>query len=190
MLLKAFILWVLALTLIVIGGADIVLSQQSQEKGFVFNSPVGEDTAVRFFYQPVGDYFHHPLVFRAVEKGDPRLDAGPMSAEGRIDYISVPEMQQLLQDLAHANLTWQESEKVETLGTFKELQITDTMEILVVTAKGTAKAQVRPTKICETLKSLDSVLTTERDLWEFQAFRIGYDCKIPGFKYDAYPDQI
>lgn len=190
MLLKGSIFWVLALALITVGYADILLSQQKQEKGFVFNSPVDENTVVRFFYQPPGNYFHHPLLFRGVEQGDPRLDTGPMSTEGHIDYVSFLEMQQLIRELAHSNLSWQESEKIETLGSFKQLQITDSMEIVIVTSKGTAKAQVRPTRICETLGPLDSALTTKRSLWEFQAFRIDYGCKIPGFKYGAYPDQL
>jgi hypothetical protein len=190
MLLKSFILWLLSLTLIIQGGAHTVLSQQNQEKGFVFDSPAGENTVVRFFYNPPGDAFHAPLVFRALKQGDARLDTGPMSTEGHIDYVSLLEMQQLLQELAQSNLAWQESEKIETLGSFKQLQITDSMEILVVTSKGTAKAQVRPARICETLGPLDSALTTKRSLWEFQAFRIGYGCKILGFKYGAYPDQI
>lgn len=183
------ILSTLALASAFLWSAGAVQSQQSQAKGFVFNTAVDKNTVVRFFYQPPGDYFHYPLVFRAVEEGDSRLGTGP-SADGGIAYIVVFEMQQLSQGLAHLNLSWQESEKIETLESFKDLPITDRMEIVVVTSKGTAKAQVKPNRICETLGPLDSAIRTKRPLWGFQAFRINYGCKIPGFKPGAYPDAI
>lgn len=186
---KSFIVRILALPLIFAGGAGLMFSQQNQYKGFVLNSQVEEGTALRFFYIPPGDYFHAPLVFRAVEPGDPRLTTGPMSAEGRSAYISFDEMQQLMQNLAHSNLVWQESDKIEIMGSFKELlHVSGGMDILVVSPKGTADAKIRPTRICDTLKPLDSALKTQRALWEFQAFRLGYACQVPGFKYDAYPD--
>jgi len=165
-----------------------VSSRQTIDKKNVLNSPVDENTAVRFFYQPAGDYFHVPLVFRAVELKDPRLNTAPMAVEGRTAYVSLSEMQQLMQGLAHSDMAWQESEKVETLGSYKKLDITDDMAITAVSSKGTARASLTPKKICKTLKLLDSALKTPRALWEFQGFRLNYGCKVPGFRYGAYPD--
>jgi hypothetical protein len=187
--LKRSIPWIVGLTLILARMPNAMLSQKHQEKGFVLNSPVGENTAVRFFYDPpLSDYFHFPLVFRAVEKSSPLLNTAPMTAEGRTAYISLVEMQQLMQVLAHSNLAWHESEEVEILGSFKRLQISDGMAVLVVSPMGTAKSQIRPTKICETLKPMDSAIESQHALWEIQAFRLNYGCQVQGFNRDAYPD--
>jgi hypothetical protein len=162
---------------------------QTVEKKSVLDSPVDEKTAVRFFYNPSdGGYFHFPLIFRPVMPGDPRLNTAPMGTEGRTAYISFSEMQQLMQGLAHSDLSWQESEKVEVLGSFKKLAITDNLAITVVSSRGTARAALDTKRICEMFKPLDSALKAPRALWEFQGFRLNYGCKVPGFIYGAYPD--
>ncbi len=167
----------------------VLSSCQAVNKKNVLNSPVDENTAVRFFYNPAGDYFHFPLVFRAVGQKDPRLNTAPMLIEGRTAYISFSEMQQLMQGLARSGLLWRQSEKVEVLRSFKvEPPWVEHLEITVVSSKGTARASLDPKNICETLKRLDSALKTPRALWEFQRLRLNYDCKVPGFIYDAYPD--
>lgn len=177
----------LGLALIVVASTSVILSQQNQYKGIVLNSRVQQDTAIRFFYEPPGNYFHVPLVFHAVEQGDSRLNTTPVDVEGRIVYVSFDEMSQLLQALGRSNLSWQESDTIETLGSFKDIPVSDNMDILVLTSKGTGKAKVRPSRICETLKPLDLSLKSQRSLWELQLFRVNYGCQIPGFKYDAYP---
>jgi len=176
------------LGLVVLMSTASLSFRQTVNKRNVLNSPVDENAIVRFFYQPEGDYFHFPLVFRAVDQKDPRLNTAPMFVESRTAYISFSELRQLMQELAHSDLSWQESEKVEVLGSFKKLEITDNMEITVVSSKGTARATLNPKEICKTLMPLDSGLKTPRALWEFQGFRLNYGCKVPRFKYDAYPD--
>lgn len=161
---------------------------QTVEKKSVLDCPVDENTAVRFFYHDEENYFHFPLIFRPVMLGDPRLNTAPMGTEGRSAYISPEEMRQLLQGLRHSDLSWQESEKTEVLGSFKRLHWSDSMEILIVCSKGTARTNLDPKKICETLKPLDSAVKTLRALWEFQLYRITYGCKVPGFDFHAYPD--
>jgi hypothetical protein len=154
----------------------------------VLDCPVDEVTAVRFFYHDEEDYFHFPLILRAVAQEDPRINTAPMGAEGRTAYISREVMQRLLRRLMLSDLSWQESQKTEALGSYKRLPASDRMEIIIVCSKGTARTTLDPKKICDTLKPLDSVLTTPRALWEFQGFRLNYGCRIPGFKYDAYSD--
>lgn len=154
----------------------------------VLNSPVDEKTAIRFFYHDEEEYYHFPLIFRAVKQLDPRINTAPMTVEGRTAYVPLVEMQRLIQALSHSDLSWQESQKTEALGGFRQLRWSDSMEILIVCSKGTARANLDPKKICETLKPLDSALKTPRALWEFQLFRQGYDCKVPGFNFEAYPD--
>ena len=165
---------------------------QKRDGPSVLNCPVDKNTAVRFFYQPAGDYFHAPLVFRPVEEGDALLNAAPMREEGRTAYISFSEMQDLARLLARSGLGWQESETVEVLGSYKKLGLSgiglDTMDVRFVSSRGTARAEISPKAICMILKPLDAALKTPRALWEFQRFRLNYNCRVPGFKSDAYPD--
>lgn len=116
-------------------------------KKLLLGCSADETTAIRLFYNNESDYFHFPLIFRAVEQRDPRLNTAPMVAEGRTVYISQTEMQSLLRGLAQLDLPWQESKKVETLGSFKRLRPwSDSMEILVACSKGTARVKVDPKK--------------------------------------------
>ena len=192
MISKSMSFWALALVFLLVAGGGRAQSNQKHERVSVLNSPIDEKTVVRFFYQPPGDYLHAPLVFHVVEEGNPLLNTAPMREEGRTAYISLPEMRELVQALAHSNLAWRESETVELLGSYKKLTLAgvglDNMEALVVLSNGTAKAQIAPKAICKTLKPLDAALKTPRALWESQGFRLNYGCKVPGFKHDAYPD--
>jgi len=195
MLSKTFGFWALVLVALITLSAGQMQSSQKREGTSVLNSPVDEHTVVRFFYQPaLGGYFHFPLVFRAVEESDPLLNTAPMREEGRTAYISPPEMRELVERLAQMDLAWRESDVVEALGPFKELQRAgiglDNMEIFVGCSKGTARTTIAPKTICKTLTPLDNALKSPRAVWELQLFRLGYDCKVPGFKYDAYPDHI
>ena len=176
------------LLLAVLVGASPCCPGRTLDKNSVLTAPVDENTAVRFFYQPPEDHFHFPMVFRPVPEKDPRLNTAPMTEAGRTAYVSFPEMQQMLNALAKSGLAWQESEKVETLGSYTKL-IHENGAVTVVTSRGTAKAGFDPKRICKILTPLESALTTPRALWEFQAFRLNYGCKVPGFKYDAYPDR-
>ena len=45
-------------------------SRQKRGETFLLDFSVDGRTAIRFFYNPVGNYFHFPLIFRAVEPGD------------------------------------------------------------------------------------------------------------------------
>jgi hypothetical protein len=164
-----------------------------QERIAVLSSPVDERTAVRFFFQPAGDYFHHPLVFRVGEEGSRQLHSAPAQEEGHTAYISISEMRDLVELLARSGLSWQESETVEVFGSSKKLSFAgiglETMDVRAVSTAGTAKAQVSPKDICTILKPLDAALKGRRVLWEFQGFRINYGCKVPGFKYGANGDR-
>lgn len=180
---------VLAFVLVMAASATVTQPRRNQENKFSEMCPADKAIAIRFFYHPPGDYFHFPLIFRPVDEADPRLNTAPMTTEGRTAYISIAEMRQLIEGLSHSDLSWQESEKVEALGGYRGLRDgSESMEILVVCSKGTARANLDPKKICKTLAPLDAALKAPRALWEFQGFRLNYGCKIPGFKYGEYPD--
>jgi len=184
---------ILAFAFLVAIGVCTAESNHGQARASVLNSPVDEKTAVRFFYDPAGNYFHYPLVFRAVEEGNPLLNTAPMREDGRTVYISQSEMVELVQLLARSGFGWRESETVEAFSPSKKLLLAgiglETMDVRLIASKGTAKAEVSPKDICTTLKPLDSALRAPRALWEFQGFRINYGCKVPEFKYGAYDDR-
>lgn len=192
MLSRTLSFWAVIVVALITVSAGEVQSNQKREGASVLNSSVDENTVVRFFYQPaLGDYFHFPLIFRAVGESDPLLITAPMREEGRTAYISRSEMRELVGHLAQMDLAWKESNAVEALGPFKKLDPAGIgLEIFVGYSKGTARTMIAPAKICETLTPLDSTLKSPRAVWELQLFRSGYDCKVPGFKYDAYPDHI
>lgn len=188
--------WV-ALTIIVTltnASGGQLSSRQARVTASVLNSPIDDATVVRFFYYPPGDYFHFPLVLRAVKPNSSLFNTAPMREEGRTAYISLPDMKKLVGALSRTGLAWKQMTSVEPLGPFKKLALTgiglSTMQILVENSNGTATALVAPKNICQTLAPLDSAFSTPRALWEFQLVRWGYNCKVPGFKRDAYPDHI
>lgn len=187
---KKFRFAALGLILLVILSGGRGQSRQNQDRGTVLNSPVTENTAVRFFYDPaLSDFFHFPIIFRVAEEGDARLITPPSTRAGWTSYITPVEMRQFLQTIARSNLTWQESDKVEIFEPAFQIPRSDAMEIVAVGSIGTVKALVKPTRICQTLEPLDAALKTKRALWELQRFRLTYGCKVPGFTWDSYPDR-
>jgi hypothetical protein len=165
---------------------------QPTGEAWLLGCPADQGTMVRFFFNPEGaDYFHTPLVFQVVPADDPRLNTGPITREGRTTYITREEMKAMLRALAHSGASWSVSSKVKPLGDAHSLvgSYGFYLRIRVVCSKGTACGRVEPAEVCSTLAPLDSVLKTPRALWEFQALRIGYRCKVPGFNWDAYPDR-
>jgi hypothetical protein len=181
---------VLGLVLILAGSAIAIQPRLNQESKSLVHCPANKDTAIRFFYNPPGDYFHFPLIFRPVDETDPRRNTAPMTTEGQTAYISFAEMHRLMEGLARSGLSWKNSERVEVLGSYKHLLPLDNMEVLIICPKRTASAKLAAKEICETLALLDSTLKTPRALWEFQAFRIGYGCKVPaGFETGKYRNQ-
>jgi hypothetical protein len=184
--------WALALVSLILAGGCNAPSDQTHEQLSVLESPVDEKTIIRFFYYPAGEYVRIPLLFRGVEEGNPRLNTAPMREEGRTVHVSLSEMRDLVNGLIRSGLGWQESKTVDVLGLYKDLTLAgiglDTMDVRLVSAKRTAKAEISPKAICMILKPLDAALKTPRALREFQGFRLGYGCKVPGFKYGAYAD--
>jgi hypothetical protein len=166
-------------------------SGHAVSQGHALTLPADKDSVVRFFCQPPeSNYFHVALLFRVVEKNDPRSNTAPVSDVGRTAYVSLSEMRQLITSLSAAHLSWDESTKVEALETYKTIHSYGGMGIKVLSANGTAKAAIEPKKICETLAPLDDALQTPRALWEFQFFRSQYNCRVPNFNPNAYPELV
>jgi hypothetical protein len=162
-------------------------TQGNKQERSVLNSPVDANMVVRFFYEPGESYFHVPLILRSIGEKDSRMNTVSIEVEGRTVFDSEGELTQLMRGLARSDLSWQESENVEPLGPFKQLHISDYMEVFVANSKGTAKSKIGSKDICRELGALDPALKTPRVLWELQGFRLNYGCKVPGFKKGAYP---
>jgi 5-hydroxyisourate hydrolase-like protein (transthyretin family) len=158
--------------------------------GNVLNSPADKSVAIRFFFQPPGDHFHIPLIFRVVDPNDSRLNTAPILDEGRTAYITLSDMQQLLPDVTRLPLLWASGKIVEVFGSSTILSPSYATEVTIVSSHGTASAAIEPKKICRTLGAMDSALKTPRALWEFQLFRTNYGCRVPGFNYHSYPESI
>jgi hypothetical protein len=166
-------------------------SSQATSQGHTLTLPADKDSVVRFFYQPDhNNYFHVALLFRVVDENDPRRNTAPVFDVGRTAYISISEMRKLLTALSAASLSWEESTTVEGLETYKTIHSYRGMGVKILSSKGTAKATIQADKICETLAPLDGALRTPRALWEFQLYRLQYDCRVPSFDPKAYPDRM
>jgi hypothetical protein len=181
----AFFLLLAALT------SGPLTSGQDASQGHALTLKAGKESVVRFFYQPPkGHYFHDPLIFRVVEENDPRWNTTAYSDVGRTAYVSLSDMQQLITNLGHLSLQWDESAEVEGLETYKTIQMYGYgMAIKVLSVEGTAKATIEHDKTCETLARLGGALLTPRALWEFQGFQLDYHCRVPSYDPDAYSER-
>lgn len=151
------------------------------------NGPVDTKTIVRFFYIPPLSYAHAPLLLRAVGEKDPRLGTAPGMVEGRTAYVSLAEMREVVHILNDSISSWDMSRDVEVPRPTMDLDIHDKLEIVVFFSTGTARALITPSKLCATLAPIDVALRN-RALWEFQLFRVGYHCNVPGFDRNTYPE--
>ena len=149
------------------------------------SGPVDTKTIVRFLYTPPESYAHVPLVFRALGEKDPRLGTAPMLVEGRTAYISLAEMREVVQILKNSLSSWDTSKDVEVPRPTMGLFFPDGLEVVVFFSTGTARTVVTPSRLCATLAPMDAALRG-RALWEFQLFRLGYDCRVPGFDRKRY----
>jgi hypothetical protein len=179
------------LLLLVLFASALQSSSQSTGQRRMLTLSPDEHSVVRLFYQPPdNNYFHWPLLFRVVEKTDPKWNSAPALNVGRTTYITLPEMQKLITALSAAPLSWQESTAVETLETYKTIHSYGGMGIKVLSSTGTARATIAADKICEMLTPLDATLQTPRALWEFQRFQKQYHCRVHDFDPKKYPDRM
>lgn len=166
-------------------------SSQAASQGHTLTLPADKDSVVRFFYQPPdNNYFHFPLLFRVVDKNDPRWNTAPQFEVGRTAYISFPEMQKLITALSAAHLYWEESATVEPLETYKTIHSYGGMGVKISSATGTAKSTIAADKICDMLAPLDAAVQTPPALWELQLFRLQYHCQVSNFDPKACPERM
>jgi hypothetical protein len=149
---------------------------------------VDESTIIRFFYLPVDSYLHPALAFRVAPENDARFGTAPIDYVGRTPYVSLSEMRNLVSAIGDLSLSWQTSPKPEVPKLIDPRKMPDKMEIEIFSSRGTDRALVDPTRLCETLAPLDEALNQRRARWEFELFRVDYGCKVPGFDRSAFPE--
>lgn len=146
--------------------------------------------AVRFFFQPPNADSSRPaLIFRVARENDPNWNSAPIDRQGRSAFVSLDEMKELFRLLQGTSIHWRVSrEREEMLPFMKLLQPTKDMMVTVFATNGTASASISSKNLCATLTRLDPAIKTPRATWEFALFRRMYQCKIPEFDVNAYPD--
>lgn len=172
------------LLLIALIGASLSCTEPTRRHA-ALSGPVDTNTIVRFFYPPPLSHPHPPLLLRAVGEKDPRLDTAPGVVEGQTAYISLAEMREVVQILNDSVSSWNTSKDVEVPRPPMDLPFPDGLEIDVFFSTGTARTVITPGRLCATLAPLDVALRN-RALWEFQWFRLDYDCKVSGFDLKKY----
>jgi hypothetical protein len=152
----------------------------------ILSSPAGTKTAVRFFLS-TGRRFDFPLVFHVVPPDDVRLDTMPALREGRIAYVTQPEMRLLLKGLSGLGLKWRETPNIVPLGPgFPGPEIHYALEITVLSIRGTATGEFALSRVCGTLVPLQSSLRRPRARWELQHFLTQCGCKVTGYDPNAF----
>jgi len=63
------------------------------------------------------------------------------------------------------------------------------MDLTVVSSRGTAKAEIRLTRMCDDLLKIDDAMPTPRILWQFRTLRWDDGCVIPGYRNEELPKE-
>jgi len=155
--------------------------------------PVDRSTAVSFFY--FGDIWSHwrePMNFYVVSRDDTRLhkvQVGGHASGGWTTWITEDEMQALIEKLAALDLDWQNTATVEHFRPLKLRRIHDWMDVTVISSRGTAKAEIRLTRMCDDLQKIDGAMPTPRILWQFRTLRWDDGCVVPGYHNEEVPKE-
>lgn len=170
-----------------------IATGQKPNQSAVLDSPVAESTAVSFFW--IGDmdsHFRAPINFYAVSQSDRRfhtVSVGPFADHQWNAFISVSEMQRLMDGLKALDLRWVDSKGREAFKDAQKRTGTGFLDITVVSHDGTSKSYIRIARMCEELSQLDSAMPTPRILWQFQLFRVDNGCHVPGYNNSVIPPQ-
>ena len=156
----------------------------------VLNSPVDENTIVRFFFHPsVSDRFVYPLVFRVAANGDARLNTSQLLTEGRTVYISPSEMKDLIASMIDTISLARQTMHNEVLGSWEFLPFMNDMDVVVIYSKGAARGTIAPEDICAKMSVLNTQTKTPRAQWEFERYRIYNGCRVPKHNDAMYENQ-
>lgn len=164
-----------------------VVSAQDQKS--VPKLHIDRDSAVRFLFRRSNSNYVLPaLIFRVADVGSPRWNTAPIDRYGRSAFISLSEMRALVRELNGVGISPQVSSAIESIEPFEEMPISENVVVSIYSSDGTATWKIPPREICKDLARLNNLVEGQRPHWEFEYFRLGCGCKVPGHKYDAYPN--
>jgi hypothetical protein len=162
-------------------------NSSAQDQKAVSKLTIDGNTAVRFlFRRPNANYALPALIFRVADAGSPNWNAAPIDRYGRSAYISLSQMRSLIRQLDGDGIPWQVSSATESIEPFEKTPISENLLISIYAANGMATSTIPPKVFCKLLSQLNKVIEMKRAHWEFEYFRRGCGCQVPGYKSDAY----
>ena len=164
-------------------------SSLMQGQSAVSKLTIDGNAAVRFsFNRPNANYVLPALIFRVADVGSPNWNAAPIDQSGRSPYISLEEMRSLLRQLDNFGTHWRLSTTTRLLEPFEKLPVSENLLVTIYASNGMATANIPAKEICKILSRLNDLIEIKRAHWEFEYFRRGCGCQVPGYKSDEYPN--
>ena len=139
----------------------------------VLSSTVDGTSAVSFFwFGDIESHWREPMNFYVSTANDPKLHTVSighgLSSRGVETWITASEMQSLLKRLSESPLRWTDSKLVVPFKPWmKRTDGQDSFTITAISARGTARAEIRLAKMCDVLLAFDSAMPTPRLRWQF-----------------------
>lgn len=150
---------------------------------------VSDKTVVRFLYRRLNaNYVLPPVIFRVSDAGSPNWNTAPVDKYGRSPYISLSEMKSLVRKLEGSNLRWQVSSPASPIEPFETIYPNKNLFITIYASSEMATTSISPSEFCKILSRVNDSIEPKRAHWEFEYFRRGCGCKVPGYKADEYPN--
>jgi hypothetical protein len=161
----------------------------AQDQRTLSQLTIDSDTTARLLFGRLNaNYVLPPLIFRVGDEGSPNLNTAPVDKFGRAPYISLLEMKSLVRQLEADRLVWKVSANKTPIEPFEKIWPDGNLSVTVYATNGMATSTISPKQFCKALSQLNDVITTKRAHWEFEYFRRGCSCIVPGYKSDAYPN--
>jgi hypothetical protein len=150
---------------------------------------VSDKTVVRFLFSRLNaNYVLPPVIFRVADAGSPNWNTAPVDEYGRAPYISLSEMRSLVRKLEDSNLRWQVASPASPIEPFETIAPNKNLFITVYDSNEMAITRISPSMFCEILSQVNETIELKRAHWEFEYFRRGCGCKVPGYRADEYPN--
>jgi hypothetical protein len=166
-----------------------VLSASAQNQGRISKLTIDDTISVRFLYRRLNaNYVLPALIFRVANVGSPNWGTAPINQYGRTPYVSSVEMQSLVRQLKTAHTLWRVSSTKEPIEPFETIGPSENLVVTIYAANGVATSSIPPKDRCKYLSQLNKIIEMKRAHWEFEYFRQGCDCHVPGYRADAYPN--
>jgi hypothetical protein len=98
-------------------------------------------------------------------------------------------MKSLVRELEDSSLRWQVSSPASPIEPFETIYPNKNLFITIYASNEMATTGNSPSEFCEILSQVNETIELKRAHWEFEYFRRGCGCKVPGYKADEYPNE-